>query len=317
MFALLIEFHPMVGVDLHKNQPPPPAPPVPAAPHAVAATLNWQIPAAMASTVRATFAEARIMQRGTDIQAMLPHIPLSPAALLTPAIIATSGSKSYFGPATVLANDAPIAVAVGGLVDISLNCGDVPTPTGNVVAPNTVIAGMTFGDVLGGVFAMAFDTAAQAAMNKVTGDLFQGPNELSNAFGSGLAGALLGSPLGFSFNSNGVGVVGLVGRLLGQGGNVARSLGEAAGGDGAQAGQDASKAGEAIVDDVLRSIAAPISGWNLLGAGGVPGDVERLGAAPAIVRGLWGAGEEILGEPAPAPAPLAFSGLDNPEAELF
>ena len=314
MFALLIEFHPMVGVDFHKNQPPPPAPPVPAAPHAVAATLNWQIPASTANTVRATFAEARIMQRGTDIQAMIPHIPLTPAALLTPAIIAASGSKSYFGPATVLANDAAIAVAVGGIVDVSLNCGDVPTPTGNVIAPNTVVAGMTIGDMLGGVFAMAFDAAAQAAMNKLTGDLFQGPNELSNAFGSGLLGALLGSPLGFSFNSNGSGVVGAVGRFLGQGGNLARSLGEAAGGDTNQAGQDASKAGEAMLNDLLASIPAPIAGWNILGPGG---DVSRLGSTPAIVRGLWGAGSEYLSEPAPAPEPLGFSGLDNPDAELF
>ncbi len=314
MHALLIELHVMVGQDFHKNQPPPPAPPVPLAPHAVVAPLNWVIPASTANTVKATFAQARIMQRGTDIQSMIPHIPLTPAALLTPAIIATSGSKSYFGPAAVLANDAPVAAALSGVVDVSLNCGDVPSPTGAVIAPNTVVAGMTFGDVLGGAFAMAFDTAAQAAMNRVVGDLFQGPNALANAFGSGIAGALLGSPIGFSFNSNGVGLVGLAGRMLGQGGNLARSVGELLGGDTTEAGQGASKAGDAVVNDALGSLAAPLAGWNLLGAGG---DVERVGSAPAIVRGLWGASEEVLFEPAPAPAPLAFRGLDNPDAELF
>lgn len=257
MFALLIEFHPMVGLDFHKNQPPPPAPPVPAAPHAVTATLNWMIPASTANTVKATFAQARIMQRGTDIQSMIPHIPLTPAALLTPAIIATSGSKSYFGPATVLANDAPIAVAVGGITDVSLNCGDIPTPTGNVIAPNTVVAGMTFGDILGGVFAMAFDAAAQTAMNQLTGDVFQGPNPLANAFGSGLLGVLLGSPIGFSFNSNGTGLVGLAGRVLGQGGNLVRGLGEGLGGDTTQARQDVNKAIGAILKDLDASGRTP------------------------------------------------------------
>ena len=48
MFNVLIEWHPMVGVDLHAEitSTVPPAP-APMAPHLTAATLNWIIPAAM------------------------------------------------------------------------------------------------------------------------------------------------------------------------------------------------------------------------------------------------------------------------------
>src|ERR1700722_13883562 len=216
MFCVLIEFHPMVGVDLHKDLQPPPLPAIPFAPHATAALLNWVVPASTANSVKALY--GRVMQRGTDIQNLIPHIPLTPAALLAGVLTGLSGSKSYFGPASVQADKKPIAAAVAVVVNYNLNCGDVPTPTGIVVAPNTVVTGMTVGDILGGVFAMLTDAAIQTAMNLLLGDL--GPWQ------AGIAGMLLGSPLGFSFNENGTGLIGLVGRLAGDVSDFARSEGE-------------------------------------------------------------------------------------------
>ena len=220
MFNVLIEWHPMIGVDLHEDVLPP-APPVPMAPHLTAATLNWVIPAAMSSKTFATFVHARIMQRGTDIQSLIPHIPLSPACTLAGLLTLFSGSKSHFGPRSVEVEGTPVAVALLGSVNVNLNCGDLPMPTGYVIAPNTVVAGMTLGDVIGGIFAMMADTAMQYGMNKLLGPL--GP-----AFG-GLAGAFLGSPLGFSFNGNGHGLPGAVGRLMGIGSDGARNVGETLG----------------------------------------------------------------------------------------
>ncbi len=222
MFNVLIEWHPMIGLDLHEDiTPAVPPVPVPMAPHLTTATLNWIIPAAMSSKTFATFVQARLMQRGTDIQSFIPHIPLSPACLLAPVLTVFSGSKSHFGPRSVQVEGAPVAVALLGPVNLNLNCGDIPLPSGYVVAPNTVVAGMNLGDILGGLFAMATDAALQFAMNKLLLPL--GP------IGAGIAGALLGSPLGFSFNANGHGYVGLVGRLLGLGSDTARNLGETLG----------------------------------------------------------------------------------------
>jgi hypothetical protein len=220
MFNVLIEWHPMIGVDLHEDVLPP-APPVPMAPHLTAATLNWIIPAAMSSKTFATFVHARIMQRGTDIQSLIPHIPLTPAGALAPVLTVFSGSKSHFGPRSVEVEGTPVAVALLGAVNVNLNCGDLPMPTGYVLAPNTVVAGMTLGDVLGGLFAMMADTAMQYGMNAVLGPM--------GALGGGIAGALLGSPLGFSFNGNGHGYPGLIGRLMGLGSDGARNVGETLG----------------------------------------------------------------------------------------
>jgi hypothetical protein len=287
MFCVLIEFHPMVGVDLHKDQPPPPAPPVPFAPHATAALLNWVVPASTADTVKALY--GRVMQRGTDIQNLIPHIPLTPAALLAGVLTGLSGSKSDFGPASVKAGGKPIAAAVAVVVNFNLNCGDIPTPTGIVIAPNTVVTGMTLGDILGGVFAMVTEAAIQTAMNLLLGDL--GPWE------AGIVGMFLGSPLGFSFNANGTGSVGLVGRLASDVSDFARSEGERMGGDYDQADADRDAVGQNLVKELKGNPLSP-AGWDLAGDGKT--------AAKAVENAIT-----------PLPARLFSGAIDNPAVESF
>ena len=172
MFCVLIEFHPMAGLDLHKDS---------AAAARAAGAVRAARDRGAAQLGRAGFdreqvkaLHGRVMQRGTDIQNLIPHIPLTPAALLAGVLTGLSGSKSYFGPASVKADKKPIAAAVAVVVNYNLNCGDVPTPTGIVVAPDTVVTGMTVGDILGGVFAMLTEAAIQTAMNLLLGDLGSG-----------------------------------------------------------------------------------------------------------------------------------------------
>lgn len=221
-FCVLIETHYMFGIDLHTDLIPPPAPAkVPFAPHLVEAHLQHLLPASTAATVRATRTSARLIQRGSDIQSMIIHAPLSPAILLYPVLTLFSGSKSYFGPRSVLANKKPVAVALWVVLSCNLNCGDIPTPTGLVLAPNTVVAGMTFGDYLGAVFAMAMDAAIQGALNYVASGMPGSPPL------QGAVGALLGSPLGFSFNANETaGPVNFYGRLAAAASDSARGYGE-------------------------------------------------------------------------------------------
>lgn len=292
MFCVMIEFHPMAGVDFHEDIPPalPPVP-VPFAPHAVAALMNWVIPSSTADTVLAIY--GRVMQRGTDIQSLIPHIPLSPACLLALPISAFSGSKSYFGPASVQAKGKPIAVAVAVVINYNLNCGDIPTPTGIVIAPNIVVAGMTWGDFIGGVLAMVADCAVQTLMNLALGGL--GP------WGSGIAGILLGSPLGFSANANGNGPIGIVGRLVGDYNDFVRGAGESIGGDTAQGHADQQAAIDAAKKEAdwrpdPNDPLNPTHGWNILGK---DGDLGRVVQAPLPLR------------------PFTNGAIDNPLAEAF
>jgi hypothetical protein len=112
--CVLIEWHPMIGVDLHTEAPLPPAPPtpVPMWPHFSAALLHHVMKPSMSANVQALGACA--MQRGTDIMSFIPHLPIPPApnCMLLAPIMAFSASKSYFGPAAVEVSGKPVAVAL-------------------------------------------------------------------------------------------------------------------------------------------------------------------------------------------------------------
>jgi hypothetical protein len=290
MFCVLIEFHPMTGMDFHFDLiPPSPAPiPTPFEPHMVGALLNWSLPASMADKVLAMY--GRVMQRGTDIQMGIPHIPCGPGIVMSPAETLFSGSKSYFGPASVQGGGKPIAVALLVLVNLNLNCGTIPTPTGQVTAPNTVVAGMTLGDFLGGLFAMAFDCVLQTCINIILSPL--------GGIGGGIVGMFIGSPLGFSFNSNGKGAVGFVGRIVGDCSDACRAWGEQLGGDKAQGDADLAAVRKALNEekDFKPNPFIPGDGWNVFGK---DGDASKVLQAPLPLR------------------PFTNGAVDNPLAEHF
>lgn len=288
LFNVLIEYHPMLGVDMHDELAPAvPVPvPVPMAPHVTGALLNWVIPASMAETVRATSAGGRVMKRGTDIQIMIPHVPTTPACLLAVVLTAFSGSKSHFGPRSVQVRGGPVAVALIPVgINLNLNCAQIPLPTGAVIAPNSVVTGMTWGDIIGGFASMFVDAALQAITNAI----------LPSGLGPSIAGAFIGSPVGFSFNANGGGPIGFLGRAEGDLSDWARGVGESLGGD--------TKEGEADRDAAIKKLGEDVSGsnnpfgWNIYSSEpGKEGDVQRL--TPPIV-------------------PALVHSLDNPAAEAF
>lgn len=183
--------HTMVGVDFHLDiMPAVPPVPNPVHCHLVAHVLQGWWTATWADNVQAEKVE--IIQMGSDIANGIPHIPMPPSHFLLALLYtAASGSKSHFGPASVQTAKGPIGAALLVVVNPNLNCGSpCPTMSGFVIAPNTVMAGMTFGDILGGIFAIYVDMILATILNVATAKM--------SPLGGALTQFLLGSPLGKS-----------------------------------------------------------------------------------------------------------------------
>lgn len=163
-FNLLHPEHFMIGIDPHDALIPPDVF-IPSLPHSVGAHLRGgagTAPGAFGAQVlhtprvRVRFEEA--LQRSTDISDMILHIQSN--VLIPIVIMPTSKSVSTFGAGTVRVMGRPVATAVFGKHNVNLNCGDpLDVPTGWVDAPNTVRAGMTWGDVYAGLLDMIYKMA--------------------------------------------------------------------------------------------------------------------------------------------------------------
>ncbi len=170
--AVMKDWHPMIGVDLHICNPPPPAPPIPMTPYRTAmllrGTVGWFLTAKYCPTHHSA-GWGVTMARGTDIGPLIPHI--GPPSITLPIEVAFSASKSHFGPRNYVEKDnydnkAHIAAALGGFVNPNLNCGTpCPTPTGMVLALNTHGVGMTQGDIAAGMTQMVVDVVLQTAFS--------------------------------------------------------------------------------------------------------------------------------------------------------
>ncbi len=294
MNCWLITNHWMYGVDFHRELgilPACPAPvPFPFHPHFVAASLRWFLRPSMEETVLSSGFPT--MQRGTDIQNGIAHIPLplAPFNLLCLVITAFSGSKSHFGVASVMVKDKPVAVAVDVNLNINLNCGDIPTPTGIVLAPNTVVSQMTRADFLGGVASMLTDAIFQAVVSRMMGGFGV------NSWAEGIILTLIGTPLGFSANAGGRGLLGLGGRVFTVFSDYMRGVGESLAGDGAQ--------GQANRDAATRTLLQ---------------NVRELFSPPPPSGREWELGrdlETILDHPNRARSAIS-SAFDNPQAVQF
>lgn len=165
--AVMKHWHPMIGRDMHIPWPPGSPSPAPSpAPYVTTSTLlGLGITASYAPTHQSQ-GMGMTMQVGTDIGPMIPHIG-TPSNLL-PIEIPLSSSISYFGPGNYMAGGQPLAAALLGMTNPNLNCGTpVPLPVGEVIALNTHFVGMSLGDILGGLGAMAADFVVQSALQKV------------------------------------------------------------------------------------------------------------------------------------------------------
>lgn len=201
MHCVLVKWHLMIGVDFHLDTMPTPAGPAPSPwhPHLTAHVLWGWCLGNIAPKVTAV--GINVIHMGSDIANGIPHIPMPPTHFLLAALwTAFSGSKSHFGPAAVQTPAGPIGAALLLCFNLNLNCASsIPTPTGLVLAPNTVVTHMTLGDILGGLFSMAVDVALTMLLNFAGGKITGG---MTPGFGSEVAGQLIGflvgSPLGKS-----------------------------------------------------------------------------------------------------------------------
>ncbi len=166
--TLLLPIHPCTSIDLHTHLPPPPIPPVPPfLPYFWLQVLGGLPFFTKAKICKKTFAwHFPAMQKGTDIGRMLIHVG-NPINLKLPFIIYNSSSKSFFGASTVKVENQVVAVSNAVVVNNNMNCNDpMNLPTGVVIAPNTVMAGMTIGDFLAGYVNITTDLLVGKALGK-------------------------------------------------------------------------------------------------------------------------------------------------------
>jgi hypothetical protein len=181
--CILSQWHPMMSFE-PETVIIPPAPPV-IAPFFAISVLNG-VPfigsATPAPTVSCAFGSA--MQMGTDIGKLIPHIGTPNLNLIL--VIALSKSKSVFGASTVQVENKPVGTACLVFANINLNCGSpVSWPLAAVSAPNTAMAGMSFGDYLAGIIEIVVSLAIDYVMSQL-GDHY------SNALASRIAGRITG-----------------------------------------------------------------------------------------------------------------------------
>lgn len=164
-FAHMIA-HFFVGVGTHTTITPA-AVPIPAGPHMSAQTL-------LGLTINAKYAPRvlgmggiPLCGRGNDSGFIIPHFDLSGTWALIPVVVALGGSKIMFG-----SSKTKILLQTGSSTDVG--CVLIPySPVGSnqacndpcnypsdlVISPNTVMVGMTWGDIVGGFADIAFDVA--------------------------------------------------------------------------------------------------------------------------------------------------------------
>jgi hypothetical protein len=169
--------HGYLGIGSHKALIPPAV--VPAmAPHiAIDTLLGLTINAKYSKSVKGPFG-IQMIGKGNDSGYVVPHFCIPPPNVLLVAIIPFGGSKVMFSAAKVQmdvdGSATPVAAACFPVVPISLNqaCNDPCNyPSDIVVAPNSVVVGMTLADILGGVFSIAVDCGISALANWIGGEV--------------------------------------------------------------------------------------------------------------------------------------------------
>lgn len=136
----------------------------------------------------------RIMQQGTDCgYGAVPHIgyPINP---LWPLMLIFCKSKSNFASATVKMENKPVATAIPYTFGINVNCGTLSTPTGVVICPTTVFAGLSLEDMLIGILTYLQDLVVDLLFKKIFGST-QASNFLASRILGGVWGTVIGKLL--------------------------------------------------------------------------------------------------------------------------
>ncbi len=168
----------MLGTDIHDLIPPvvPPPPPTPAPSVEVFSLLGLGVPGLIKMEPTVLTHSFPVIQHGSDIGPMIPHVSIPPANILTPIHMLASGSKSEFGAFTVMAKNKPLAVAFPLIIigKLNLNCQGpttppLPLPTANVMSPGLNFAGIKLGDIIASYAGMFLDMAIGFVIGKIAG----------------------------------------------------------------------------------------------------------------------------------------------------
>jgi len=242
MHCAHLTIHGFIGAGFHDAVFPPVPTVVPFTPHVSMQTLlGLTIKAKWSKTVIGPFG-FQLLGKDNDSGLMVPHISIPPPNALVPIVIAFGGSKIMFGASTVKLDVDGAGVPMGAclipFVPLSRNqaCNQpLNLPTDNVIAPNTVLVGLTLGDVIGGVVNVVIDMGVSFALGKLGG-------KISDKITQPIVAAAL-NKFGATFTSMAVGEVGeavtnaLVDAVVGYGigeadGAISGAAGNAAGGEG-------------------------------------------------------------------------------------
>lgn len=177
MHVAHLTVHSFIGMGSHMAVYPP-APAAVLTPHVSMDTLlGLMIGAKWSKTVIGPFGFQFIGQ-GNDSGFVVPHIAIPPPNVLVPVVIGFGSSKPMFSASTVQINvdGASLPVAAGmipyNFVSINQACNDPCNyPSDMVISPNTVVVGLTLGDMLAGFVNIAIDCIISAIANKIGGDV--------------------------------------------------------------------------------------------------------------------------------------------------
>ena len=169
--------HSFIGMGSHMAVYPP-APAAVMAPHVSMDTLlGLMISAKWSKTVIGPFGFQFIGQ-GSDSGFVVPHIAIPPPSVLVPVVIAFGGSKPMFSASTVHidVDGSSLPMSAGmipfNFVSINQACNDPCNyPSDMVISPNTVVVGLTLGDMIAGFVNIAIDCIVSAIANKIGGDV--------------------------------------------------------------------------------------------------------------------------------------------------
>ena len=175
MFNAHLTVHTYIGPGSHKALVPPSVVPEIILHIAADTLLGLTIGAKYSKTVIGPCG-FQFIGKGNDSGLVVPHISIPPTNLLLPITIAFGISKPMFSASKVHIDvdgaGTPLAACCNPWLPLSLNqaCNDPCNyPSDIVIAPNSVVVGLTLADIVGGVIHIALDSAISAILNWASG----------------------------------------------------------------------------------------------------------------------------------------------------
>jgi hypothetical protein len=162
--------HWMYGLDLHEGNPallPPTIPLIHFVFAKVRSPPDWNGASDKESaSVRTPY--GAVMSKIYDIGSNIPHLSLGNHPVWMLLLSLLSSSSGHYGVASVETDRGPIAAALWYNVGPQLNCNyPLSMPTGSLSVPNTVVAGMTLGDMLAGHDSMLISSLVDYALSRL------------------------------------------------------------------------------------------------------------------------------------------------------